>query len=73
MTKRGKDSDHTERLTTRESEVLRLMADGWRNREIATELSVTLNTVESHVRHILGKLQVRSRTEAARRAWSSEL
>ena len=55
-------------LTVREHEVLGLMANGFRNAEIAEELSVSLNTVEFHVRHVLGKLDARSRTEAVTRA-----
>jgi DNA-binding NarL/FixJ family response regulator len=57
-------------LTVREHEVLALMAGGFRNAEIAAELSVSLNTVEFHVRHILDKLDVRSRTQAVLRARS---
>lgn len=59
-----------EALTVREHEVLGLMAVGRRNAEIAAELSVSLNTVEFHVRHVLDKLGVRSRTEAVLRARS---
>ncbi|MBV8715285.1 MAG: response regulator transcription factor [Chloroflexi bacterium] len=55
-------------LTAREHEVLGLMANGFRNAEIAEELSVSLNTVEFHVRHVLDKLDARSRTEAVTRA-----
>ena len=57
-----------EQLTAREAEVLRLLAAGRRNTDIAAELSVSVNTVEFHVRHILAKLGARSRTEAAFRA-----
>jgi DNA-binding NarL/FixJ family response regulator len=57
-------------LTVREHEVLGLMAGGFRNAEIAAELSVSLNTVEFHVRHILDKLDARSRTQAVLRARS---
>jgi DNA-binding NarL/FixJ family response regulator len=57
-------------LTVREHEVLGLVAAGRRNAEIASELSVSLNTVEFHVRHVLDKLGVRSRTEAVLRARS---
>jgi DNA-binding NarL/FixJ family response regulator len=57
-------------LTVREHEVLGLIAAGLRNAEVAAELSVSLNTVEFHVRHILDKLGVRSRTEAVLRARS---
>ena len=53
------------RLTERELEVLRLVAKGLSNREIATELVIAENTVKNHVRNILEKLQLRSRMEAA--------
>lgn len=52
------------RLTERETEVLRLLADGLTNREIADALFVSLRTVATHVDHILTKLDVRSRTAA---------
>lgn len=52
-------------LTPRELEVLRLMADGRTNREIATILSVTEGTVKVHVNSVLTKMNVDSRTEAA--------
>jgi ATP/maltotriose-dependent transcriptional regulator MalT len=52
-------------LTTREREVLALVRLGKTNREIATKLVIEEVTVKVHVRHILRKLQVRSRTEAA--------
>src|SRR5205807_10483444 len=57
-----------ESLTGREADVLQLLAAGRRNMEIAAELSVSVNTVEFHVRHVLAKLGARSRTEAAMRA-----
>lgn len=57
------------RLTDRELEVLTHVAAGSRNREIATELNVSVKTVEFHLSNILGKLGVRSRTEAVVRAW----
>jgi DNA-binding NarL/FixJ family response regulator len=53
------------RLSDRELEVLRLVARGLSNREIATELVIAENTVKNHVRNILEKLQLRSRMEAA--------
>ena len=54
-------------LTEREAEVLALLADGRSNSEIARELGVSLKTVQNHVSHVLAKLQVRDRTQAALR------
>ncbi len=59
-----------EQLSEREIEVLRLLAAGRPNREIAAELFVTLDTVKKHVTHTFGKLGVANRTEAAVRARS---
>ncbi len=53
------------RLTERELEVLRLVARGLANKEIAHELFISENTVKNHVRNILEKLQLHSRMEAA--------
>jgi DNA-binding NarL/FixJ family response regulator len=55
-------------LTTREAEVLALIAQGLANTEIAHELGITLKTVQNHVSQVLAKLQVRDRTQAALRA-----
>ena len=54
-------------LTERESEVLALIADGRSNTEIARALGLSLKTVQNHVSHVLAKLQVRDRTQAALR------
>ncbi len=53
------------KLTDREVEVLRLVARGMSNKEIAGQLVIAENTVKNHVRNILEKLRLRSRTEAA--------
>jgi DNA-binding NarL/FixJ family response regulator len=52
-------------LTARETEILRLMAEGKRNREIAETLFLSEKTVKNYISSILFKLQVNSRTEAA--------
>lgn len=54
----------TPRLTDREMEVLRLMARGLNNRDIAKALFISENTVKNHVRNILEKFQLHSRMEA---------
>jgi LuxR family transcriptional regulator, maltose regulon positive regulatory protein len=57
-------------LSEREQEVLRLLAQGASNQEIAEQLVVTAATVKFHVSHILSKLQARNRTQAVARARS---
>ncbi len=57
-----------ESLSQRELEVLRLMAQGATNNEIAERLVITVGTVKSHINHILGKLDAHNRTEAVARA-----
>lgn len=54
-----------EPLTERELAVLRLVAVGAANQEIADQLSISVNTVKSHIRKILDKLQLQNRTQAA--------
>jgi DNA-binding NarL/FixJ family response regulator len=61
-------SQAAERLTLREGEVLRLLAQGLTNREIAHALVVSVGTVKVHVEHIIAKLGVSDRTQAAVRA-----
>ncbi len=57
--------DSPEALTEREAEVLRLIAAGHSNKEIARDLKITEGTVKTHVSKILAKLNVPSRTQAA--------
>jgi DNA-binding NarL/FixJ family response regulator len=52
-------------LSRREQEVLELLAQGCSNKEIADKLSISIETVTWHLRHIYSKLHVRSRTQAA--------
>ncbi len=61
----GPSASPDTRLTEREVEVLRLVARGLANREIADSLVISENTVKNHVRNILEKLHLHSRVEAA--------
>jgi NarL family two-component system response regulator LiaR len=54
----------TQLLTEREVEVLRMVAQGKSNRQIADELVLSLGTVRAHLSNILGKLHLASRTQA---------
>jgi LuxR family maltose regulon positive regulatory protein len=60
-------------LTPREIEILRLLADGYRYREIAEKAFVSLDTVRTHSRHIFEKLGVNTRIHAIRRAEELQL
>jgi DNA-binding NarL/FixJ family response regulator len=66
MTKRADERQQIAppRLTERELEVLRLVAKGLNNRDIAKNLFISENTVKNHIRNILEKLQLHSRMEA---------
>lgn len=59
------DARTLDMLTSREGEVLSLLAHGWSNRRIAGELSIAEVTVRTHVSHVLDKLGVSNRVEAA--------
>jgi len=59
-----------EPLTDREREVLHLLAQGMSNKDIAQKLYVSVRTVEGHLANIYGKLQIKSRTEAA--LWATQ-
>jgi DNA-binding NarL/FixJ family response regulator len=61
----GPRSDLADELTPREVEVLRLVAAGKANKQIAAELSISERTARTHVSHILRKLSLSSRTQAA--------
>ena len=62
------DAEWVEPLSERELEVLQLIAEGLTNREIASRLFLSLNTVKAHTRNIYGKLAVHSRRQAVDRA-----
>jgi RNA polymerase sigma factor (sigma-70 family) len=59
-----------DQLTPREREVLRLIARGYSYKEIATELTISVKTVESHVSAVLRKLQLSNRYQLTN--WASE-
>jgi DNA-binding NarL/FixJ family response regulator len=65
--KRGEELS-PEQLTPRELDVLRLLAAGKTNREITQQLHLSLSTVKTHLEHIMDKLDVSDRTQAALRA-----
>jgi DNA-binding NarL/FixJ family response regulator len=56
--------DQTDMLTAREREILQLLADGMSNADVAAKLFISQETVKSHVRHILAKLEADTRTHA---------
>jgi DNA-binding NarL/FixJ family response regulator len=60
----SREPDHDQPPSGRELEVLQLIADGLVNREIGGKLYLSEETVKSHVRHLLAKLQARSRAHA---------
>jgi len=64
----GTSSDLVEALSERELEVLRLVAAGLRNAEIAAQLFLAVGTVERHIHNLYGKLGVNNRTSAVTRA-----
>jgi DNA-binding NarL/FixJ family response regulator len=59
-----------DQLTSREREVLRLIAQGYTYKEIARELYISVKTVESHVSSVLRKLQLSTRHQLTR--WAAE-
>lgn len=64
---RAQESDLHLALTRRESEVLELLGRGFSNKEIASELCLSVATVKHHVHHVLEKLQLQRRAQAMRR------
>ncbi|MEZ4641573.1 MAG: response regulator transcription factor [Chloroflexota bacterium] len=65
MVNGNNQNDADNKLTDREMEVLQLLAQGASNPQIAEDLFITINTVKTHISHILSKLQVENRTQAA--------
>lgn len=68
QTSAASETDPAEALSAREHQILRLVADGLANREIAEQLHLSRHTVECHVKHIYRKLAVGSRTRAVSEA-----
>jgi DNA-binding CsgD family transcriptional regulator len=58
-----------ENLTNREREMLDLLSKGYRYKEIADQLSISFETVRTHIHNIYEKLHVQSRTEALNKAF----
>ncbi len=69
----GNEHNENEDLTQREIEILEWMAQGRQNKEIAQEASISINTVKTHVRSILAKLGVKTRTQAIIKAGEIDL
>ena len=65
--------DGPDPLTDRDTEILRLMASGFSNKEIANSLGVAEGTIKNHVSNILSKLGVRDRTRAVLKAFELQL
>lgn len=65
--------DQPDPLTDRETEILRLMAGGFSNKEIANSLNVAEGTIKNHVSNILSKLGVRDRTRAVLKAFELKI
>lgn len=63
-------TESPDELSAREKEILQLVATGATNRQIASELTISVNTVKTHLRNVFTKLSVESRTEAA--LWAVE-
>ena len=68
--KNGPENVALPQLTGREKDVLRLIAEGWTNKMIARELNISDGTVKGHVKHLLNKLGMKSRVEAA--VWATQ-
>jgi RNA polymerase sigma factor (sigma-70 family) len=66
-----KDGQAEETLSVREQEVLQLVAKGCSNKEISKQLSISENTVKTHMKNILGKLQLDNRVQLASYAYDN--
>ena len=66
-------SEPEDDLTERERDVLRLIALGYTNQEIAKQLFLSVRTIEAHRRHILNKLRLKTRADLVRYALEHQL
>lgn len=71
--RRGDSSREELTLTPRETEVLDLLSMGYRAKEVATRMRVSIDTVNTHIRHIYNKLHVNSRAEAIAKRFRSHI
>ena len=62
-----KTNEHFQSLSRREQEMLEQLSKGYRYKEIADKLFISIETVRTHIRHIYEKLQVNSRVEALKK------
>lgn len=60
-----KNNSEVDKLTSRETEILRLLAKGLAYKQIASQLGITISTIRTHIRAVYEKLHVHTRTEAA--------
>jgi len=65
-----RDSRELNNLTAREKQVLKLIAEGFSTKMIADTLKITINTVETHRRHLLEKLKAKNSMELIKKAFS---
>ena len=69
----GHTSEVVRKLTDREEEVLKMLAQGFTNRETADRLSVSVKTIETHRSHIMEKLDLRTRAELVKYALQQDI
>ena len=70
--RKAKDRDEATHLSVREEQILRLLSQGFSNKQIAGKLELSIDTVCSHLKHVFDKLHVNSRTEAVVRYMASK-
>ncbi len=73
VSKRQQNEQEIYNLTDRELEILNLIAQGYSNAKISETLHISMNTVKTHIKNIFQKLEVEDRTEAAMKAFKSNL